>query len=125
MENYSNTIQLNTTVDKVFRALTEEIPLWWTATFDGAANKQDDAFTVHFGENVYKAIRIEELSHHSKVIWKVTDSLIAVPGLKNQKEWIGTTIVWEMVPIENSTELQLTHIGLGPGIECYEICAAG
>ena len=30
MENYNNTIELNTTVDSVFSALTEKIPLWWT-----------------------------------------------------------------------------------------------
>ncbi len=30
MENYHNIIKLNTMADKVFKALTTEIPLWWT-----------------------------------------------------------------------------------------------
>jgi len=125
MENYSTDISLSTTVDKVFNALTEEIPLWWTERFDGLANEEAAIFTVHFGLNIYKTIRVEELSPDSKITWKVNDSLIAVPGLKNQTEWIGTTIIWEITPEVNGAKLQLTHIGLSPDIECYEICAAG
>jgi hypothetical protein len=125
MENYSSTLQLNATVDKTFTALTEEIPLWWTATFNGAAHQGGHVFTVHFGKDVYKTMRIEYISRPTKIVWKVIDSLIAIPGLDNQTEWIGTAIVWELAPREKNTELQLTHIGLHPGVECYGLCTKG
>ena len=125
MENYRHTLPLAAAGDKVLKALTEEIQLWWTTTFNGAAHQEGHIFTVHFGKDVYKTMRIEELSRPIKVVWKVIDSLIAVPGLNNQTEWVGTTIVWDLTPGENSTELRLTHIGLLPRIECYEICIAG
>lgn len=125
LENYRHTLPLAAAGDKVLKALTEEIPLWWTTTFIGAAHQEGHIFTVRFGEDVYKTIRIEELSRPTKVVWKVIDSLIAVPGLSNQTEWVGTTIVWDLTPRGKSTKLQLTHIGLHPGFECYEICIAG
>lgn len=125
MDNYNKTISLNTTADKVFGALTDRIPLWWTEMFEGSANKEGDNFTIRFGNNIFKTMNVKELSGEAGVVWSVTDSLIAIPGLNNQKEWIGTTILWKISPKKNHTELQLTHIGLNPDIECYEICADG
>lgn len=125
MENYSNTIKLKATADKVFNALTNEIPLWWTEMFEGSANKQGKNFTVRFGNSVYKTMRVEELAHNVRVVWYVENSLIAVPDLKNQTEWIGTKIVWEINEQSNDTELYLTHIGLNSEIECYEVCTNG
>ena len=125
MENYSQTIQLNVSADRVFRALTEEIPFWWTTMFEGSSNNKGDRFTVRFGDHIYKIMRVEELDENAKVIWHVEDSLIAVPGLKNQNEWIGTTIVWSIIAQEKGTVLQLEHIGLHPEIECYDICTDG
>ena len=125
MENYSNTIHLNATKDKVFNALTSEIPLWWTEMFEGSANMQGNNFTVRFGDNVYKTMRVVELVQNSKVVWNVENSLIAVLGLNNQTEWIGTSIVWQITPQESNTELQLTHIGLNPRVECFDICTHG
>ncbi|HMR83140.1 MAG TPA: SRPBCC domain-containing protein [Niabella sp.] len=125
MKNYSSLIQLNTTVDKVLNALTNEIPLWWTEMFEGSASKENDRFTVRFGESIYKTMIVRELSGNSKVVWQVTDSLIAVPGLEKQTEWINTTIIWEIAQREDKTELLLTHIGLHPDIECYNICIKG
>lgn len=125
IENYNQTIQLSTSAGQVFKALTDEIPFWWTALFEGASNSKNDRFTVRFGDQIYKRIRVEELQKNAKVVWYVEDSLIVVPGLKNQKEWIGTTIVWNIIERDNGTVLQLEHIGLHPKIECYDICIGG
>lgn len=92
--------------------------------FEGSADKHHGTFTVRFGENVYKTMRTE-LFPSSKVVWHVTDSRINVSGLKNQQEWIGTTIIWEITAYENGSQLQLTHIGLQPTIECYDMCTNG
>jgi len=125
MKNYSNIVTIHATADKVLNALTNEIPLWWTEMFEGSANRENDSFTVRFGENIYKTMIVQELSGTSKVVWQVVDSLIAVSGLKNQTEWTNTRIVWEIMQQENSTELHLTHIGLHPDVECYDVCISG
>lgn len=124
-ENYKTSVELNTTPEKVFNALTNEIFLWWTEMFEGAANQKDKIFTVRFGSDVYKTIRVQELIVDSKISWLVTASIINIPGLKKQQEWKGTSIIWEILANKNNTRLHLSHIGLNPSIECYDICTKG
>lgn len=125
MENYNSQVEIKASAENVYAALTQEIPLWWTEMFEGAADREQSVFTVRFGISVYKTMQITELQPNVKVVWDVKDSLIQIPELRNQTEWIGTTIVWEIRPVGEDSILQLTHVGLQPSVECYEICAAG
>jgi len=125
MENYSSVIELDASSESVFNALTNEIPLWWTELFEGTSDQQGKSFTIHFGESIFKQFKIQELISNAKVVWYVEDSFLDVPGLENKKEWIGTTIIWEIREKGNCVELHLTHIGLHPEIECYQICSDG
>ena len=125
MEDYQYTIQLKADVSQLFIALTEEIPLWWTEMFEGSSDEKEQLFTVRFGENVFKTMEVKELVSNSKVEWEVKDSLIAIPELQNQTEWIGTSIIWKIEPKGNFSQLELTHRGLNPHIECYGICSEG
>lgn len=125
MENYKTELEIKATAEKVYAALTQEIPLWWTEMFEGAADREQSTFTVRFGDSVYKTMAVTKLQPNVTVVWNVKDSLIQIPELKNQTEWIGTTIIWEIRPAGENCILQLTHVGLQPAVECYEICAAG
>lgn len=125
VENYMHIVEINTTVDKMYHALTHEIPLWWTELFEGSSSEEGNLFTIRFGDQIHKTMRVKELTANVKVVWSVEDSLIALPDLKNQTEWIGTTIVWEIEEKKGGCQIKLTHIGLNPAIECYEICSNG
>ncbi|WP_126654191.1 SRPBCC family protein [Chryseobacterium aureum] len=125
MDNYNTTLELKATAENIYEALVYQIPRWWTELFTGSSAQTGDLFTVRFGDEIHKTMRIKEAIPHSRLIWYVEDSLIALPELKNQTEWIGTRIVWEMKQKENSSLLQLTHLGLNPAVECYAICSGG
>lgn len=124
-DNFQYEITVNTSVDNVFKSITQEIPLWWTEMFEGASDKKDAIFTVRFGAFVFKTMQIEEIVPNESVSWLVTDSLIDIPELNNKREWLNTRIVWNLVDQELSTKIHLTHIGLNPNIECYAICSTG
>lgn len=125
MDNYTNTIEVKTTADKSYSALAHQIPLWWTEMFEGSSEQTGNVFTIRFGANIHKTMRVKESILSSNIIWEVEDSLIALPELKNHTEWIGTTIVWELVPTGENTQIKVTHLGLNPDIECYDICSNG
>lgn len=125
MHNYTTFIRLHASADKVYNALTQEIPLWWTEQFEGFSHIENKLFTVRFGPHVHKTLRVKKLTLCSEIIWEVTDSLIDIPELSNQTEWIGTTIIWNISHKGTNTELQLIHIGLIPETECYDICSDG
>lgn len=125
MENYSNEIDVNASPESVYQALTKFIPQWWSAHFEGVSDKEGRIYTVRFGDSIYKTFEVTQLQPDEKVVWVVKDSVIDIPELKNKTEWIGTTINWEIEDRNDSTLLRLTHIGLTPRIECYDICQAG
>lgn len=125
-KNYTQTIPLkNALPQKVFSALTVGIPNWWTEMFEGNSEMENSVFTIRFGEQVFKTMRVETLVTDEKVVWEVMDALIDFPELNNKYEWIGTRIEWKIIRRENDVELQLIHFGLTPEIECFTMCEAG
>lgn len=125
MENYKKTILFDKSAITIYDALTKSITKWWTTDFEGVSNIQGQTFTIRFGTNVFKTMRVEELITGKRVVWVVTDSLIDIPELKNKTEWISTKIVWEISTVNDKTEVHLTHYGLTPQVECYNICESG
>ena len=126
MDNFTRKIIFQETeAEKIYDALMNSIPNWWTEMFEGSSNQEGHSFTIRFGTNVFKSMVVEELISKKKVIWNVTDSLIDIPDLKNKAEWINTKIVWEISSKDGRTILHLTHFGLTPKIECFNICQDG
>lgn len=124
MKHYTKTVQLAATGEKLFESISA-IPLWWTAMFEGSATQAGGKFTVRFGPQVYKTFLVEEMLPYIRIVWDVVDAFIDIPELKNKKEWIGSKIIWEIIPLDTGCELRFTHIGLTPDVECYTICEKG
>jgi hypothetical protein len=89
---------------------------WWAKRFKGKALNMNDTFTVEFGETKV-AFEITEAMPGKKVVWKVTDCYLH--WLNDKTEWKGTTIVWDITATNGTTKIDMTHVGLKPGIECY------
>jgi len=56
-------------------------------------------------------------------VWLVTDCNL--DWINDKKEWKGTKIDWKVLQKNGSTQIDFTHIGLTPGIECYDSCEKG
>lgn len=93
--------------------------------FEGSAQTVGKTFTIRFGPQIFKTMVVEELIQNKKVAWQVQDAFIDLPELDNKKEWINTRIVWELSILPEGTLLRLTHIGLTPKSECYDLCSSG
>ncbi|WPR70348.1 SRPBCC domain-containing protein [Flavobacterium sp. NG2] len=122
--NFKNNFTVNASADVVFDALINRIPDWWTEDFSGSSNKINDEFTVRFG-STFKTMKILELIPNQKIVWLCTDTLIAIPELPHNTEWKDTKIIWELENKNLETTISLTHVGLTPQSECYEICEQG
>lgn len=125
MNNFTSTIILQSTPQKVYAALTGAIDQWWTEVVDGNAQEAGHIFSVGFGPQVRKTMMVETLIPGKKVSWLVVDALIDLPELKNKIEWIGTRIVWEISGNTEGTVLELKHMGLTREVECYQVCTEG
>ena len=99
-----------------------QVKLWWTENTEGSTNKLNDLFKVTFGET-FSRFKITEMIPGEKINWLVLDCNLH--WMNNKKEWKDTNILWEISSSNNSTRIDMTHIGLEPGIECFEDCTKG
>ena len=117
-QDYNIAITVNATAQEALNAVNN-IAGWWTTVFEGHSEKVNDVFTVTFGET-WITIKITEVVPGKKISWLVTDC--NKEWLKDKKEWKGTTMVWDISAEDNATKITFTHIGLRPGMECYNGC---
>lgn len=120
-QDYNAVISVKATPKQVFHAFNS-VSKWWTENLDGSSNHLNDIFTVHFGDT-FVTHKIIEFVPDKKVVWQVTDCNLH--WLKDKKEWQDTTMSCEISPEKDGSKLSFTHIGIYPGVECFEACSLG
>ncbi|HTA84442.1 MAG TPA: SRPBCC domain-containing protein [Bacteroidia bacterium] len=120
-QDYHTSISAKVSAEEAIKKINQ-VNLWWAKNFKGKAEKLNDSFTVQFGK-AFVDFKISELVPGKKVVWKVTDCNLE--WINNKKEWNGTDVVFELTKKGNLTQIDFTHIGLIPGVECYNDCETG
>ncbi len=118
---YHRTIIVQSSPKEAMKKISQ-VSLWWAKKMTGSAEKLNDKFTVRFGET-FVDFQISELIPEKKVVWKVTDCNLH--WIKEKKEWNGTEVVFKITLQKNGSKIDFTHVGLIPGVECYNDCEAG
>lgn len=100
---------------RVFSALTkpDEIGGWWTNDLN-AAPEEGTLAEFRFGDWGESVLRFEvaELDQDKKVHWIHRRSPAA--------QWAGTTITWQLTPVQNGTKAVFTHDGFAQVDQVYE-----
>lgn len=119
-QDYSITISANITARDAFKRINS-VSKWWTENLEGRSQKLNDEFSVRFGDIHYSKQRLIEVIPEKKIVWLVTDSNLS--WLKDKNEWTNTKISFEITNKDNKTQIEFTHLGLVPGIECFIACS--
>lgn len=120
-QSYNCIITANVTPHEAFKAINS-VSEWWTENIEGSIENLNDVFTIHFG-NAWTTFKIVEFVKDKKVVWLVTDCDLT--WLKDPIEWKDTQISFEISTVNDLTEINFTHVGLVPEIECYNDCKNG
>lgn len=120
-QSYHSSIVVNESALEAYGKISR-VNEWWAANFEGSAKNLGDVFTVRFGET-YVTFKLTEAIPGKKITWLVTDSHL--PWQNDKTEWTDTKIVFEISTENNATKIDMTHVGLTPGVECFENCQAG
>lgn len=121
MENqdFTTTILVDATPEQVFAAVNN-VRGWWSENIDGMTNQLGAEFSYHY-EDVHRCkMEITEWEPNKKVAWRVLDNYFKFT--KDQSEWTGDTILFEISMVGGKTQLHFTHQGLIPDYECFDIC---
>lgn len=125
-KNYHRTIIVNATSEEAMKKICQ-VNKWWKHDFSGSAEKIQDKFTVPFGdlngEKSFVDFVVTEIVPNRKSVWKVTNCNL--PWFNDKTEWKNTEVIFEIYSVDNKTNIDFTHVGLVPGIECYDACEKG
>ena len=120
--DFTTTFLFDQSPATIFNAINN-IKGWWSEDFEGTSEKLHDEFTVRFNDVHISSQKLTAVVPEQKVEWLVTTSNLNF--LKDQQEWDGTRVTFELKPKDNQTQLRFIHHGLVPEIECFNDCSKG
>lgn len=120
-QNYRGSIVAGVRAAEAFEKIND-VKGWWAKDLKGSTGRTGDVFTVRFGAT-YVTFEVIRSVPYSTIEWQVTDCYLH--WIEDKSEWMGTKLRFDLVPKGNGTLITMTHIGLVPGIECYEDCQQG
>jgi hypothetical protein len=95
---------------------------WWAKDFKGSAHNLGDTFTVRFG-TTFVDFKIAEAVPEKRIVWLVVNCYI--PSLNDKTEWNGTSVAWDIATSGDTATITMTHHGIRPEVECYQMCEKG
>jgi ketosteroid isomerase-like protein len=120
--NFTTTIKVDNTPGEVFNAINN-VRGWWSEEIEGDTEKLNDEFTYHFQDVHRCKMKLIEVVPGKKVVWLVLDNYFSFT--KDESEWVGTRIIFEIAEHDNQTAMHFTHEGLVPEYECFTACVNG
>jgi hypothetical protein len=121
-QNFSINFLVEQTPNEVFNAIIN-VRGWWSEELEGNSENLNDEFIYRHGDLHYSRHKLIEVEQDKKVVWLTTDSKLTF--VKQQDEWDGTKMIFEIFKIKDKTKLVVTHLGLVPEFECFDACSEG
>ena len=118
--DFTTTISVEQTPEAAFTAINN-VRGWWSGKIEGETSKLGAEFIYRYKDVHRSRQKITEFAPSKKVVWQVLDSQLSF--VKDQSEWTGTEIVFEIYEKDGKTEIRFTHTGLVPKYECYDSCS--
>jgi hypothetical protein len=120
--DFTTTLVVDQTPKEVFQAVNN-VRGWWSEEIEGSSEKLNDVFNYHYEDLHRCQMKLIEVVPDKKVVWLVVENYFSFT--EDEKEWKDTKVVFEISEVNNKTQLRLTHFGLVPEYECYDICKDG
>ncbi|MFE6613967.1 SRPBCC domain-containing protein [Amycolatopsis sp. NPDC057786] len=113
--SFTTSFTVDQTPQQVFDAFND-VRGWWSEDVEYTG----DEFEYHYEEVHRCRIRITESVPGRKVSWLVLENHFDFT--RDETEWVGTTITFEIAEKDGKTEARFTHHGLVPECECFDVC---
>jgi len=118
-QDFTTHFTVDQPAEKVFDAITN-VREWWSENIDGDTKKLNSTFTYHYQDVHRSKMKITQLVHGQKIVWHVLENHFKFT--KDENEWTGTDVIFEITEKNGKTTLTFTHKGLVPSYECFDLC---
>lgn len=121
-QHFALTLSVEQSPTRVFDTIND-VRGWWSGQIDGETSTLGAEFTYRYKDMHVSTQRVTELVPGRRIVWSVVDSRLSF--LKNDAEWTGTKIIFDLSPKGAGTEIRFSHEGLTEESECYGACSNG
>jgi len=118
-EDFTVSICVDQDASTVFSAISN-FRAWWSEEIEGNTDQLNATFFYHYKDIHLCKIKLIELIPDEKIVYQVTENQFSF--IKDQSEWVGTRLIFEITREANKTNMKFIHEGLVPGYECYKVC---
>ncbi|GHN01589.1 hypothetical protein WSM22_30780 [Cytophagales bacterium WSM2-2] len=118
-QNFSTTIVVEQSPSEVYKAINNP-RAWWSTEIDGITDEPNAEWNYQYGDNHRSKMKVVEMIPGKKVVWLVEENYFK--NAKDQTEWVGNKITFEISKQGDKTQLTFTQIGLTPSYTCYKSC---
>jgi uncharacterized protein YndB with AHSA1/START domain len=120
MSDFTTTVTIAGSSADVFAAILDT-RAWWNQAIDGPTGQVGDEFGFEV-EGLHRIrARVTDVTPSRRVEWLVLENNFTF--VKDQSEWVGDRIVFELEPVDAGTKVTFTQHGLVPELECYDVCS--
>jgi uncharacterized protein YndB with AHSA1/START domain len=120
MSDFTTTITIAGPPADVFAAILDTRG-WWNQAIDGPTAATGDEFGFEV-EGLHRIrVRVTEVTPNQRIEWLVLENHFAF--VKDQSEWVGDRMVFDLEPVDGDTLVTFTQYGLVPELECYDVCS--
>ena len=123
--NYTASITSAASTEETYKAITENMSDWWTSMSAKFVKVGDQAKT-DFGVESYWVFEAKTLSPNVLIELKCVDSHMIGDFVDDPQEWCTTTLRFDIEKEDTGdSKVTLTHVGLTPEMQCWEVCKKG
>ena len=117
--DFNTTLLVDESPAKVYKAINN-VRGWWSEEIEGDTNKLDAEFIYRYRDVHHCRIKLIELVPAKRVVWLVLDNYFSFT--EDKTEWKNTRVIFDISRKDDKTELSVTHVGLVPEYECFNVC---
>jgi hypothetical protein len=117
--DFTASIAVDQSPMEAFNAI-KDFRAWWSEQIDGKTDRLNEEFFYHYKDIHLCKMKPIELLPGKRLVYLVTENQFSF--IKDQREWVGTKLVFDITSEGDKTKVQFTHEGLVPEYECYEVC---
>ena len=117
--DFTTSIVVDKSPKEVYEAINN-VRGWWSEEIEGPTDTLNKEWFYHYKDIHLCKMKVVELEPKKRVVWEVVEN--SFNFVKDQNEWVGNHLIFDIQEEGGKTKLTFTQVGLTSVYECYTVC---